>query len=86
VVKITSKSIFFSVVCIARGRSSSPGRFKNFLFSMSSRPALGSTQPPIQCVPGTLSLKVKRPVRESDHSPPASAEVNKMWIYTATPP
>jgi hypothetical protein len=23
---------------------------------------------------------------ESDHSPPASAEVKKMWIYTSTPP
>jgi hypothetical protein len=21
-----------------------------------------------------------------DHSPPASAEVKKMWIYTSTPP
>jgi hypothetical protein len=29
-------------------RSSSPARDKNFLFSMSSRLALGSTQPPIQ--------------------------------------
>jgi hypothetical protein len=28
------------------GRSSSPGRVKNFLFSTSSTPALGSTQPP----------------------------------------
>jgi hypothetical protein len=35
-----------------RGRSSSPGRVKNFHFSMSSRPALGSTQPPIEWVPG----------------------------------
>jgi hypothetical protein len=24
--------------------------------------------------------------READHSPPASAGVKKMWIYTATPP
>jgi hypothetical protein len=31
-----------------RGRSSSPDRVKNFVFSTSSRPALGSTQPPIQ--------------------------------------
>jgi hypothetical protein len=23
--------------------------------------------------------------REPDHSPPASAEVKKMWIYTSTP-
>jgi hypothetical protein len=27
------------------GRSSSPGRVKDFLFSTSSRPVLGSTQP-----------------------------------------
>jgi hypothetical protein len=37
-----------------RGRSSSPGMVKNFHFT-SSRPALGSTQPPIQWVPGALS-------------------------------
>jgi hypothetical protein len=55
-----------------RGRSSSPGRVKNFLFSMSSRPALGSTQPRIQWVPG-----VKRSGREAGQSPPASAEVKK---------
>jgi hypothetical protein len=29
---------------------------------------------------------VKRPGREADHSPPASTEVKKMWIYTSTPP
>jgi hypothetical protein len=54
--------------------------------SKSSRPALGSTQPPIQWVPGALSLGVKWPGREADHSPPTSAEVKKMWIYTSTPP
>jgi hypothetical protein len=32
------------------GQSWSPGRVKNFLFSTLSRPALGSTQPPIQWV------------------------------------
>jgi hypothetical protein len=42
---------------------------------------LGPTQPPIQWVPGA-----KRQGREADHSPPASAEVTKMWIYTSTPP
>jgi hypothetical protein len=36
-------------------------------------------QPPIQWVPGTLSLGVKRPGREADHSPTSSAEV-KEWV------
>jgi hypothetical protein len=48
--------------------------------------ALVSTQPPIQWVPEALSPGVKRPGREADHSPPASAEFKKMWIYTYTPP
>jgi hypothetical protein len=51
-----------------------------------SRSALGSTQLPIQWLPGVLSPGVKRPGREADHSPPASAEVKKMWIYISTPP
>jgi hypothetical protein len=46
-----------------------------FLFSKLSRPALSSTQLPIQWVPGTLSPGVKRPGLEVDHSPPTSAEV-----------
>jgi hypothetical protein len=29
---------------------------------------------------------VERPGREADHSPPTSAEVMKMWVYTSTPP
>jgi hypothetical protein len=64
---------------------SNPGTVKNFLFFTSSRPILGSTQPPIQLVPGVLSPGVKRPGREADRSPPTSDEVNKMWIYTSTP-
>jgi hypothetical protein len=37
-------------------------------------PALVHTQPLIQCVPGVLSLGVKRTGREAYHSPPATAE------------
>jgi hypothetical protein len=39
----------------------------------------------IQWVPVALSPGVKRPGREADYSPSASAEVKKMWIYTFTP-
>jgi hypothetical protein len=33
-----------------------------------------------------LLFQIKRPGREVYHSPPTSAEVKKMWIYTSTPP
>jgi hypothetical protein len=39
-----------------------------FLFT-ASRTALGSIQPPVQWVPATLSLGVKRQGRETDHLP-----------------
>jgi hypothetical protein len=51
-----------------------------------SRTVLGPTQPPNQWAIGALSLGLKRPVREADHSPPSSAEVNNAWSYTSTPP
>jgi hypothetical protein len=41
---------------------------KIFLFTTATRTALGPTQPPIQWVTGALSLGVKRPGREADHS------------------
>jgi hypothetical protein len=55
-----------------------------FLFTTMSRLALMPTQPPIQWVPGVLSLGVKRPGREADHSPPSSAGVKNAWSYTST--
>jgi len=45
-----------------------------YLFSTASRP-------PNQGEPG-----VKRPGRESDHSPPYSAKVKNVWSYISTPP
>jgi hypothetical protein len=56
------------------------------IFSMSSIPALGSTQPFIQWLLAALSPEVKRPGSEADHSPQVSAEIKKIWIYTSTPP
>jgi hypothetical protein len=50
-----------------------------FLLTTMSRTALGPTQPPIQWVPGVLSLGVKWPCCEADHSPPSSAKV-KGWV------
>jgi hypothetical protein len=47
-----------------------------FLFTTVSRTVLGPTQPPIQWIPGALSLGVKWLWCEADHSPPSSAKVN----------
>jgi hypothetical protein len=63
----------------------SPGRVKSFLFSVSSKLALESTQPPIQWVPVDLSPGVKRLGREADQSLPTSVKVKKTWNYTSTP-
>jgi hypothetical protein len=57
---------------------------ENYLFTTVSRPALVSTQLPIQWIPGALSLGIKRPVREADHSSPSSAEVKNAWSSTST--
>jgi len=53
-----------------------------YLFTTTSRSAVGSTQSPIQWVPGTQP-GVKCPGHESDHSPPSDAEVKNVW---AIPP
>jgi hypothetical protein len=55
-----------------------PAGLEIFVFiTASSRTALGPTQPSIQWVAGALSLGVKRPGREADHSPPSSADVKE---------
>jgi hypothetical protein len=48
------------------------------IFSMSTRPALGSIQASIQWVQRALFPRVKRPRREAVYSPPISAEVKRM--------
>jgi hypothetical protein len=50
--------------------------------SMSSRPPLGFTQYTIQSMPGALPPGTERPVREADHTPQTSAEVELTWNYT----
>jgi hypothetical protein len=57
-----------------------------FLITTASIPALGPTQRPIQWVPGTLSLGIKRPEHEADHSPPSSAVVKEgVGLYLHSP-
>jgi hypothetical protein len=55
------------------------------LFTTASRTALKPTQPPIHWVPGALSLGVKRPEREADHSPPSNAEVEESGAIPLIP-
>jgi hypothetical protein len=49
-----------------------------------SRVALGPTQPPIQWVPGALSIGVEWPGHEAVHSPQSSAKVKNAWSFTST--
>jgi hypothetical protein len=62
-------------------RGSIPGRGKGFIYSKKSKPALGHTQPPIHWVQGAISVGVKWPGSEFDHSPP-SREKNE-WSCTS---
>jgi hypothetical protein len=62
-----------------------PADFGVFLFTTASILALGPTEPPIQWVAGALSLEIKRPEGEADHSPPSSIEVKNVWSYISTP-
>jgi hypothetical protein len=56
-----------------------------FLFYLASRPALGTTQPPIQWVTGAFTLGIKQSGLEVDYSPPPSAKVKNVWSYTSIP-
>jgi hypothetical protein len=72
---------------LCNGQSSSPCRVKNFHISLSSIPTLGSTWPPMQKIPGTLSPggKAKRGLKLTNNQLVPSP-VKKTWIYTSAPP
>jgi len=57
-----------------------------YLFSTASRSALRLAQLPVLGVPGALYPEAKRQGRESEHSPPATAEFKNAWIYTSISP
>jgi hypothetical protein len=57
-----------------------------FLSTTASKPALGPTQPPTQRVPGALSMGIKWPGCEADHSIPSTAEVKEcVELYLHSP-
>jgi hypothetical protein len=57
-----------------------------FLFVAASRPALVSTQSPIQLVSRDITPKLKQTGLEANHSIQSSSAVNNVRIYTSTPP
>jgi hypothetical protein len=62
-----------------------PGGAGSFSLHHPVQNGSGPTQP-IQSVPGVLSLEVKRPRREADHSPPSSAGFKEwMELYIHSP-
>jgi hypothetical protein len=78
--------ILSSYLCVGLPNYFLPSGFLTKILYSVSRPALGPTQPPIQRVPGALSLGVKRPGSEADHSPPSSAEVKEcVELYLHSP-
>jgi hypothetical protein len=54
-----------------------PARAGNFFLHHRVQNGSGAHPPPTQWIPGTVSLGVKRPGREDNHSPPCSAEVEE---------
>jgi hypothetical protein len=60
-------------------------RHRIFLFATISTLALRPTQPSIQWILRALSLRVKGPGHEADHTPLSSIEVKNAWSYTSTP-
>jgi hypothetical protein len=58
---------------------------QDFLLSTMSRLALGPTQPPIQCIPGVISLGEKPPGHDTDHSPPSSKKIKNGGVIPPLP-
>jgi len=54
-----------------------------FLYIETSIPNLGSTQPPIWCILGPLSLGKKQEGCEADNSLPSTAKIKNAQSYTS---
>jgi hypothetical protein len=71
----TDSSVGKAADYVKDDRGSNPGRAKIFTSSETSKSVLSSNQPPIRRIPGSVSLEVRRPGRETDHSLPSSVEM-----------
>jgi len=60
-------------------------RLEILLFTTAARTVLGSTQPPLQWLPGAFPLRIKQLGCGADHSHPPSAEVKNAWNYISSP-
>jgi hypothetical protein len=67
------------------GGSSSSGRVKKLSLLHIVQTGSGVHRTSYKMGTGGSFTGVKRQGREADKSPPTSAEVKKMWIYTCTP-
>jgi hypothetical protein len=80
-----------SVSLVSRLRAGLPGfdsRHGQALFILATtfRPPLGTTQIPIQWIPGHSLPGNKASRAQADHLHPSGAEVKNAWSYTSIPP
>jgi hypothetical protein len=67
------------------GRDSIPDKWKEYYFVRGVQTGSGAHPASIQWVPGALSLELKRPEREADHSRPFDAEVKNSAAIPSLP-
>jgi hypothetical protein len=69
-----------------RNQGSVPSKSRRFFSSSQSHIGLGPTHLPLQFVPWTLSLVLKRKEREADHTPQSNAKIKLGEIIFSHPP
>jgi hypothetical protein len=76
-------NLLFAVGVVTRLRTTRYG-VRAPLGTVTSGPDLRPTRAPVEWVPESLSMGIKRLGRETDHSQSSSAEVKNEWSYTST--
>jgi hypothetical protein len=69
-----------------RGEHVEKIRFLNYIACCFLYKTKDLSAPPIQCIPGAISMAMKRPGRETDHSPLFHAQIISTLSYSSTPP